>query len=186
MNELSLHILDVVQNSIKANATLIKIIINDDIVNNTYTITIEDNGHGMNAQTLSKVSDPFFTSRTTRKVGLGISLFKMACEMTEGTFTINSEEHKGTSVKAVFTNDHIDRAPLGDMEETLAILILNEQNIDIYYEHNINDRQYIFNTIEIKEILDGIPLHNFEVITWIKQNIKDGINTLKEEQKWNL
>ena len=154
MNELSLHILDIVQNSIKANATLVKIIIKEDRVNNVYTIIIEDNGHGMNEKTLSEVDDPFFTTRTTRKVGMGVSLFKMACEMTEGSFKIESKVDEGTKVTAIFKNDHIDRAPLGSIEETISILILNDKNIDIYYEHIVDNKEYVFDTREVKKVLE--------------------------------
>ena len=181
MNELSLHILDVVQNSIRANASLVQIIINEQTADNTYTVQIIDDGHGMNAHTLSNVSDPFFTSRTTRKVGMGVSLFKMACELTEGSFTIDSKEGKGTSVTASFTNDHIDRAPLGEIEETLSILILNDKDIDIMYKQTYNNKEYVFDTRDVKQVLEGIPLNNYDVIMWIKNNIKEGINTLKEE-----
>lgn len=183
MNELSLHILDIVQNSIKANSTLVQIIINENTDDNTFTIMIIDNGHGMDEMTLSEVADPFFTTRTTRKVGMGVSLFKMACELTEGTFTINSKVNKGTEVIATFVNNHIDRAPLGEIATTIGILILNDKNIDIYYEHIYNNNSYIFDTREVKKILDGIPFTNYEVITWIKNNIINGIETLKEEEQ---
>lgn len=181
MNELSLHILDIVQNSIRANASLVQIIIDEQLKNNIYSIKIHDDGHGMNAKTLSNVSDPFYTSRTTRKVGMGVSLFKMACELTEGGFTIDSEEGIGTTVTATFTNDHIDRAPLGEIEESLCILILNDKDIDILYKHTIENKEFVFDTREVKQVLEGIPLNNFDVIMWIKNNIKEGINTLKEE-----
>lgn len=183
MNELSLHILDVVQNSIKANSTLVKIIVDENTINDLLTITIIDNGHGMNAKTLSEVADPFFTTRTTRKVGMGVSLLKMACEMTEGSFTITSEVNKGTTVVATFKNSHIDRAPLGEIEQTLSILILNDKDIDIYYEQILNDKNYIFDTREIKKVLDGIPFTNYDVMMWIKNNIKDGLNTILEEEQ---
>ena len=183
MNELSLHILDVVQNSIKANATLVQIVIKEDRLNDLYTITIIDNGHGMDKSTLSTVSDPFFTTRTTRKVGMGVSLFKMAAEMTEGSFTIESEPNVGTTVTAVFGNSHIDRAPLGEIADTISILILNEQCIDIYYEHIVANSSYVFDTREIKKVLDGIPFTNYDVMMWIKNNIKDGIDTIIEEEQ---
>lgn len=183
MNELSLHILDIVQNSLKANAKLVEIIINEDTVQDLYTITIIDDGHGMDELTLSEVADPFFTTRTTRKVGMGVSLFKMACEMAEGSFKIESEVNKGTTIIATFKNSHIDRAPLGDIEETISILILNEKQIDIYYKHTVNQNDYVFDTREIKKVLDGIPFTNYDVMLWIKNNIKDGIdNIIKEEQ----
>lgn len=183
MNELSLHILDIVQNSIKANATLVQIVVDEDRSTNQYSITIEDNGHGMNQKTLSEVADPFFTTRTTRKVGMGVSLFKMACEMTEGSFEIESEVDKGTKVTAIFKDNHIDRAPLGSIEETISILILNDKNIDILYKHKIGNSEFVFDTREVKKILDGIPFTNYDVIMWIKNNIKDGINTINEEEQ---
>jgi len=182
MNELSLHILDICQNSIKANASLIKIIITENIINNIYKIEIIDNGSGMDKKTLSQVADPFFTTRTTRKVGLGISLFKMAAEMTEGSLEIASTINEGTKVTTIFQNDHIDRAPLGDIEDTLSILILNENMIDIYYKHIFNDNIYIFDTREIRKVLDGIPFTDYNVIMWIKNNIQEGIINIRKEE----
>jgi len=182
MNELSLHILDICQNSIKANASLIKIIIDEDTISNLYQITIEDNGYGMSKKTLTSVADPFFTTRLTRKVGLGISLFKMAAEMADGSFSIESEENVGTKIVANFSHNHIDRAPLGDIEETMSILILNENNIDIFYKHNYNDKTYLFDTREIKQILDGLPLTDYSVIMWIKNNIREGIQNIQKEE----
>ena len=182
LNELSLHILDICQNSIKANATLIKIIITEDLSQNSFQVIIHDDGCGMNQKTLSEVTDPFFTTRTTRKVGLGISLFKMAAEMTDGDFTIKSTLAKGTSVIANFKYDHIDRAPLGKIEETLVILVLNELEIDIYYEHTFNKKTYIFDTREVKQVLNGIPFTSHDVILWIKNNIKEGILDIHKEE----
>lgn len=182
MNELSLHILDICQNSIKADANLIKIIIEEDTKNDLYTIIIEDDGCGMNELTLSEVSDPFFTTRTTRKVGLGVSLFKMASEMCEGNFDVKSVVNQGTVITSTFKRSHIDRAPLGDISETITILILNEKNIDIYYEHKVNKNRYIFDTREIRKILGGIPFTEYSVILWIKDNISNGIDDLQKEE----
>jgi len=182
MNELSLHILDICQNSIKANATLIEIIIEENIKNNKYSISIHDNGCGMTEKTLSSVADPFFTTRTTRDVGLGISLFKMAAELTEGHLKIESKLDYGTSVNTVFGHDHIDRAPLGKIEDTISILVLNEADIDIYYKHIYNEKEYVFDTREIKKVLDGIPFTDYNVIMWIKNNIKEGINDIQKEE----
>ena len=182
MNELSLHILDICQNSIKANANLIEIIITDNRKSNLFVIEIIDNGFGMDKKTLSEVADPFFTTRTTRKVGLGISLFKMAAEMAGGCLEISSVVDEGTKVIATFQNDHIDRAPLGDIEDSLSILILNENMIDIYYEHRFNDKTYIFDTREVRKVLDGIPFTDYNVIMWIKNNIKEGILNIQKEE----
>ena len=181
MNELSLHILDVCQNSLKADSKLVTITVIENNVQNLYSITIEDDGKGMNNQTLSEVSDPFFTTRTTRKVGLGVSLFKMAAELSEGSFEITSEEGKGTKVTAIFQHDHVNRVPLGAIEETISILCLNEQDIDIVYKHCRNEKEYIFDTREVKDVLDGIPFTDYNVILWIKDNIKTGINNLQKE-----
>lgn len=182
MNELSLHILDICQNSIRADANLIKIIIEEDIKNDCYKIIIGDNGHGMNEKTLSEVSDPFFTTRTTRKVGLGVSLFKMAAEMCEGNFSVDSIVNKGTIITAIFKHSHIDRAPLGDISETIMILMLNEKDIDIYYEHIYNNQKYIFDTKEIRKVLGDIPFTEYSVILWIKDNIVNGIKDLQKEE----
>lgn len=187
MNELSLHILDICQNSINADATLINIIVEEDIKNDCYKVLIGDNGKGMSEKTLSEVSDPFFTTRSTRKVGLGVSMFKVATQMCNGNFSIDSIEGKGTVVTAIFEHGHIDRAPLGDICETIIILMLNEKNIDIYYEHIYNNNKYIFDTKEIKKVLGDVPFTEYSVILWIKDNIVNGIKNLqKEETKWNL
>ena len=182
MNELSLHILDICQNSIKANATLIEIVVEEDTTANLFRITIHDNGHGMSEKTLSEVADPFFTTRTTRSVGLGVSLYKMAAEMAGGYLQITSTLNEGTSVITEFEHDHIDRAPLGAIEDTLAILIMNEAGIDIYYKHDFNKQEYVFDTREVKQVLDGIPLTDYDVILWVKNNIKEGIMTIHKEE----
>lgn len=181
MNELSLHILDICQNSIKADAKLIQIIVEEDVKNDFYKIIIGDDGKGMSEKTLSEASDPFFTTRSTRKVGLGVPMFKMAAEMCNGNFSVNSILNKGTVVNAIFQRSHIDRAPLGDISETIMILILNEKEIDIYYEHLFNNDKFIFDTREIKKVLDGIPFTESSVILWIKDNIKNGIKNLQKE-----
>ncbi|MEC9485751.1 MAG: ATP-binding protein [Candidatus Izemoplasma sp.] len=182
MNELSLHILDICENSISANASLIEITIEESTTQNTYTITITDDGHGMNKKTLSQVSDPFFTTRTTRKVGLGISLFKLACELTGGTFQIDSIEKEGTLIKAEFVRDHINRAPVGDIEETLTVLLMNDAGIDIRYVHMIDHQTYYFDSREVKQILNDVPITDYNVILWIKNNIKEGLLSIQKEE----
>jgi len=182
MNELSLHILDICQNSISANASLIELNITENIKTNIFQIEIIDNGLGMNEKALSGVSDPFYTTRTTRKVGMGISLFKMAAGMSNGYLNVKSKINKGTTVKAVFQHNHIDRAPLGDIEDTIIVLILNERDIDICYNHYVNGNHYLLDTREIRKVLEGIPFTDYDVIQWIKQNIKDGIKNLHKEE----
>lgn len=182
MEELSLHILDICQNSIKANASLVEILIDENTEQNLLTIQIKDDGHGMNKESLTQVSDPFFTTRTTRKVGLGISLFKMAAEATNGTLIITSEEKVGTTITVTFDLDHIDRAPIGDIEDTLIVLALNEQDIDIYYHHSFNGKSFEFDTRKIREILEDTPFTAHGVSQWMKEYIKEGLYNIYEEE----
>jgi len=184
MEELSLHILDVCQNSIKANATLIQILIHEDILNNRLTIEIIDDGDGMDEETRKRVDDPFFTTRTTRKVGLGVSLFKMAAEATNGELKIESRKQSGTKIKATFTLNHIDLAPLGDIEDTLVILALNEEQIDVRYVHEVLGQHFEFDTRQIREVLQETPFTAPGVAKWMKEYIKEGLyNIHKEEAK---
>ena len=115
MRELSLHILDIAQNSIKAEAECLRIAVIEDLINDKLTIKIKDDGTGMDADTVKKVVDPFYTTRTTRKVGLGIPLFKLSAEQCGGYFEIKSQLGIGTEITAVFKHSHIDRVPLGNM-----------------------------------------------------------------------
>ena len=174
MNELSLHILDICENSVKAKATLIVIDILEDLRNNILEITISDNGSGMDANTLQTVSDPFYTTRTTRNVGLGISLFKLAAELTGGFQSITSEIGVGTTVKTTFVLDHIDRAPLGSIEDTI-ITTLSRGTVELIYNHKLNDAEYQFNSIEIKKVLDGISITDPSIVVWVRDNIKEGL-----------
>src|SRR5690554_4683283 len=123
MRELSLHVLDIVQNSINAAASLISVYINEDIIEDLLTIKIKDNGRGIPEENLSQITDPFFTSRKTREVGLGLSLFAEAAWRCDGDFKIDSIVEKGTEVETLFRYSHIDRAPLGDIQGTLLTLI---------------------------------------------------------------
>ncbi len=188
MKELSLHILDIVQNSLKANATLIKIKIIEDFINDRLIIDIEDNGKGMSSEFLKTVTDPFVTTRNTRKVGLGISLLKATAEQCEGSLKVESEEGKGTRIHATFKHSHIDRAPLGSIEDTLVTLLITSEEamdgegekstVEYIYEHQINNRSFVFDTREVKKILEGTPINDFEILDWIKGYVKENIETL--------
>ncbi|HHY91198.1 MAG TPA: ATP-binding protein [Clostridiales bacterium] len=178
MRELALHILDIAQNSISAKATLIKIEIEEYTAKNLIQIRIIDNGIGMSKELLEKVTDPFITTRKTRKVGLGISLFKAAAERCGGHFEIRSEIGEGTEVCATFERDHIDRAPLGNMPDTMVSLITANDQIDYLYRHVFDDKEFVFDTKEIRKILGEVPLSNIQVIDWIHHYIKDGLKGL--------
>ncbi|WP_427338959.1 ATP-binding protein [Caloranaerobacter sp. DY30410] len=178
MKELSLHILDLAENSVKAGATKINISIDEDTERDLLTIELEDNGEGMSEDLLKKVEDPFVTSRTTRKVGLGIPLMKAATLRCEGDFKISSEIGKGTKVTCVFRHSHIDRAPIGDIGQTIISLINANENIEIVYRHSYNGNYFVFDTKEVKKILGDVPINEANIILWIKDYINENIKNL--------
>ncbi|MBR6529173.1 MAG: ATP-binding protein [Firmicutes bacterium] len=174
MTELSLHILDIVQNSIKAGADLIEVTVNEDMAANLLVIEINDNGCGMEEDFLKDVVNPFRTTRTTRKVGLGLSLFKNACELTGGNLDITSKVGVGTKVKATFVHNSIDRQPLGDMASTMATIIGGHDQIDYIYVHSINNASFEFSTKEIRKVLgEEVELSNLDVLNWIEGYIAE-------------
>lgn len=169
MREISLNILDIAQNSISAKATLIEIVLSEK--DHVLTVTITDNGKGMSKEQLEKVRDPFFTTRTTRKVGMGIPLFKMAAEMTGGSFNIESALGKGTVVTAVFRTDNIDFTPVGDMAATMCSLISMNTDIDFVYRREKEDREFTLDTRQMRQILGDVPLSSPEVTQFISDFI---------------
>ena len=174
MVEISLHILDIVQNSIKAKASLVEIDITEDGGANLLTVIIKDNGCGMDKDFLKDVTNPFRTTRTTRKVGLGLSLFKSAAELTGGKFCITSEVGKGTVVRAEFVYDSIDRQPLGDMASTMSIIIGGAPDIDFIYRHNYCGNKFTFDTMSIRQVLGPeVPLSEADILNWIEDSIRN-------------
>lgn len=174
MRELSLHILDIVQNSLEAGATHITIEIDEDLAEDRLTIRVMDNGRGMDAETLRRVTDPFFTTRTTRKVGLGLPLLKAAAEQCNGRLTIQSAPGQGTTVTAEFQHSHIDRAPLGDMPASLMTILLAEQPVEVRYVHRVNERQFVLDTRELREALGDVPLTHPKVRQWLYEYLRQG------------
>jgi len=179
MNELALHILDIAQNSIRARAKLIRISIHENSEKNRYSIHIEDDGSGMTMEQVNKVGDPFFTSRTSRKVGLGIPLLKQTAEQTAGTFEISSKEGEGTQLRATLTKDHLDRPILGDIAGTLLILAANENATDIRYKHVTDKGEYCVDTREIKESLDGTPITTPEIRQFLMEMIVQNLEQIQ-------
>ncbi len=169
MREISLNILDIAQNSISAEASLIEIELSHS--GNMLTVKITDNGRGMSSEQLQKVRDPFFTTRTTRKVGMGIPLFKMAAEMTGGSFNIASALGKGTTVTAVFKTDSIDFTPVGDMAATMCSLISMNTDIDFIYRRSQGEREFTLDTRQMRKILGDVPLSSPEVTEFISDFI---------------
>lgn len=150
MEDLSLHILDIVENSIRAKASTVMIKVVEDIEKDLLTIEIRDNGQGMDEETVKKVLDPFFTTRTTRKVGLGLSLLSQAARESGGNIEIESQAGGGTRVKATFGYSHIDRKPVGNMEATLTTLIVGNPEVDFIYEHKKGELEYRLDTKEVR------------------------------------
>lgn len=176
MEDLSLHILDIVENSITAGAKKIQIKIIEDIKKNLLLIEINDNGKGMDEEMLKNAYDPFFTTRTTRRVGLGIPLIAQAARESMGDINITTEKGKGTTITAIFRHNHIDRKPLGDIGKTLIVLITSNPDIDFIFEHKKNDCAYFLDTAEIKKELGDIPINTPQAIKIIKDDISKWLN----------
>ncbi len=168
MKELSLNILDIVQNSIRAKSTLIKISINIDTDKNSLSIVISDNGQGISKEDLFKVNDPFFTTRTSRKVGLGIPLLKQSAAQSGGYLDIKSDLGIGTTITAEFELNNIDRTPLGDINSTIYLLVISNTEIDIVYTYKINEKEFVLDTREIKKIVGQNNMNTKEVTNFIK------------------
>lgn len=170
LTEISLNVIDIARNSIRAGASLVQISIDVDTRKKTLRLTIADDGSGMSPQQLAKVEDPFFTSRTTRKVGLGIPFLKQEAECTGGTFSIKSEEGKGTVVEALFHRDHIDCMPLGDINSSICMMVTTSENknVDFVYTYEVDGRSFKLDTREVREILDGVPLSDPKVSEFIR------------------
>lgn len=182
MKELSLNVLDIAKNSVKAKASLISITLEQK--GNLLTLTIADNGCGMKPEILEGVINPFYTTRTTRKVGMGIPLLKMAAEQTGGGVTIQSrheDDHPdthGTEVVATFYTDHIDFTPIGDLVSTMETLIMGSPNIDFVFAHRTDAVEVELDTREVREVLGAdVPLDSFEVIQWIGQYLQEQYDT---------
>lgn len=179
MKELSLHILDLAENSAAADAKKITISVDENTAENSIEIKIKDDGKGVSAEMLNKMIDPFVTTRTTRRVGMGLSLFKAAAERCEGAFFVSSELGKGTVVTASFQLNHIDRAPVGDMASTIISLIAGYPEIDIVYTHMYDGNEFVFDTCEIRVELEEIPLNEPTVLQHLKHAINNELNNLK-------
>ena len=177
MKTLSDHILDIIQNSLNAKSTLIEIIIDMDKKHDLCILKISDNGCGMSEEVLKQASNPFFTTRLTRKVGLGLALLKQNAEMANGKFAIFSEVNKGTEVEASFQYSHFDRPELGDVWDTLYLTMLGNKNLELNYEHRTNKGSFKFSSAEIQKSIEGVSMQQSDVreaiIDFIKNNITD-------------
>lgn len=178
MRELSLNVLDIAQNSITAGAALIRMEVLENTANHTLKIGIYDDGCGMTEEQVKSVLDPFYTTRTTRKVGMGVPLFKMAAEQTGGSFTITSKVGIGTNVQAVFKTDSVDFTPLGDMASTVVTLISMNTDREFLYRRKADEKEFVLDTAEIREILGGVPLSEPAVVQWMRAFINENTEAL--------
>jgi chemotaxis protein histidine kinase CheA len=179
MKDLSMHILDIVQNSIRAKAKLIGIEITESPDENRLTVTITDDGTGMESEQLKQATDPFYTSRTTRKVGLGLSLLKQNAEMTGGTFRIESESGKGTRVTAIFAFNHLDRPIIGDLVGTLLILICSSGETDYVIKHQTAAGTFDLDTRDVRQMLEDVPLNHPEVRQFLKEMLHENLEQIQ-------
>ncbi len=173
MPEISLNVLDVAENSTRAGASLVQITVDADFEKDRLSITIADDGCGMSAEQVKQVTDPFYTSRTTRKVGLGVPFFKYAAESTGGSFSIESREGVGTTVTAVFVLSHIDRMPLGDITSTIHTLVVYHPETDFLYRYTYNGHSFALDTREFREILGDVPFDTPEISEYIKDYLTE-------------
>lgn len=173
MKELSLNILDITENSVKAGASLTEITVTED--EELLTLSIVDDGCGMDEETVRAVTDPFYTTRTTRKVGLGVPLLKMEAEQTGGEMTVTSQkgENHGTRVTATFYKNHLDFTPLGDTVATVVTLLQGHPDTDFVFRHEKNGREVVLDTREMRQMLEGVPLNEPEVLTWAGEYLRE-------------
>jgi hypothetical protein len=183
MREIALHLLDIAENSVAAESKNISIHVHEDLFHDRFLASIIDDGHGMDAETVQRVQDPFYTTRTTRNVGLGIPLLKLAVEMAEGSFSLESEPGQGAWVEAEFRHSHIDRMPIGDLPSTFLTLLVSHPQIDWTFLYRVTDqnkhsRDFIFESAELKSELGDISLTEPEVLTFLRGLFEEGIEAV--------
>ncbi len=178
MVELSLHLLDMIQNAIEAGASRIKITIDENLEADTLLMEVEDNGKGMSEDQIAKVRDPFYTTRKTRHVGLGLPLLLEACRRCDGDLDIRSTPGIGTTIQATFRHSHIDRAPIGDIPSALLAVLLTGKPVDWLYTHQVNEKVFRADTSEIRRELIDVPLSHPKVRKWLFDFLQEGENSL--------
>jgi hypothetical protein len=178
MLELSKHILDIAENSIRAGCRKVLITVIEDLKADTLTLEISDDGKGMNGDEIERALDPFYTTKKVRRVGLGLPMLKLAAELAGGSFRMVSQEGRGTTVNVTFGHSHIDRQPLGDVGLTMASLIIGSPQVDFVYTHRKNGRLYRLDTRDIRHELGDVPIEHVEVLSLIRGDIDQGMRDL--------
>jgi anti-sigma regulatory factor (Ser/Thr protein kinase) len=183
MREIALHLLDIAENSAAAESRNIRIEVHEDLHSDRLSTCVVDDGRGMDAETVQRVQDPFYTTRTTRNVGLGIPLLKLAAEMAEGSFRLQSEPGKGTRLEAIFRHSHMDRMPLGDIASTFLTVLISHPAIHWIFVYRTTDktrgsRDFVFDDAELKSELGDLSLTEPEVLTFVRGMLEEGIEAL--------
>jgi len=181
VRELALHLLDIAENSVAAKAKNIRITVQEDTRSDRLKMVVTDDGCGMTPEMVKQVVDPFVTSRTTRKVGLGIPLLKEAAEACNGGLEIQSEVGKGTTLTVDFQRSHIDRMPLGDLAATFLNLLISSPSVNWVFDVKFNDREFVFDDAPIKEALNGCPFTEPAILTFLRQMLESGIESIQPE-----
>lgn len=180
MKELSLHVLDLVENSVTAGASDVRIRIEEDTKRDTCTIEIEDNGRGMNQEEIEHALDPFYTTKKGKHVGVGLSLFAEAARRSGGDMRIDSKEGQGIRITAEFGLTHIDRQPLGDIGASMVMLIVGNPSVDFSYEHRCDGRIFTWTTDRIHDRFGNVPRTAPEVTECIQSDFKRGLEQLRQ------
>jgi hypothetical protein len=181
MLELSLHILDIVENSTRAGAKSVYITLVEDRAVDILSLEIRDDGAGMTEDMLKKVIDPFFTTKTVRKVGLGLPMLAQAAERAGGKFTMEAKNGEGVRVAAEFRLSHIDRQPLGDIASSLVTLIAGNTDVDFIYRHRHNEGEFILDTREVRKEIEGVPINAMDVLHLMREHIQEGLKEISSE-----
>ncbi|HEY3314579.1 MAG TPA: ATP-binding protein [Bacillota bacterium] len=180
MRELALHLLDLLQNSAEAGADQVDLSIEEDPARDALRLVVTDNGRGMDAETRRRVLDPFFTTRKTRPVGLGLPLFEAAARRCNGGLEIESAPGAGTTVTATFQRSNIDRAPLGDLPTTLAVFLAGHAGLDLRYRHRLGDRGFVFDSRAVHERLGEVGFDHPLVADWVKGHLSEALANLQK------
>ena len=183
MREIALHLLDIAENSVAADSQNISLHVREDLSQDRLSVSVIDDGNGMDAATAQRVQDPFYTTRTTRNVGLGIPLLKLAAEMAEGSFSLQSEPDRGAWVEAEFRHSHIDRLPLGDLSTTFLTLLISHPQINWTFLYRVSDqagqsRDFLLESAELKSQLGDISLTEPQVLTFLRNLFEEGITAV--------
>ena len=181
MRELALHLLDIAENSVSAKANTVRITVEEDHAADRLRIQVEDNGAGMTPEMVERVTDPFVTSRTTRKVGLGIPLLKAAAEGCSGGLTIRSAPGAGTCLTVEFQHSHIDRMPLGSLADTILTLVVGSPEVRWIFTYTVDGQTFEFDDQPVKEVLDGVPLSDPAILAYLRDCLETGIRSAGEQ-----